>query len=137
MSISKSQEDLGKLAQQLDEADKLRRFREEFEIPKGKVYLCGNSLGPLPKRCRALLNQELDKWSSQGVEGHFLQPNPWVTVNEVCVQSMARLVGAKPSEVAIMNSLTVNIHLLLTSFYTPKGKKSRILIENKAFPSDV
>ena len=126
-----------KQAQEADQNDSLRQLRTEFELPVGKVYFCGNSLGPLPKRVRILFDRELNKWKDQAVEGHFLEPNPWVFVNEICINSMARLVGAKPIEVAVMNSLTVNIHLLLVSFYQPLKEKKKILIEKNAFPSDI
>lgn len=129
--------DLLREAEVLDAKDELKHFRDDFALPSGKIYLCGNSLGPMPKQLFTRLPQELNKWAEQGVEGHFTEPNPWVSVNETCVQSMARLVGAEPSEIAIMNSLTVNLHLLLTSFYTPSEHKRRILMERNAFPSDL
>ena len=130
-------DELRKQARTYDEQDPLKHLRDEFELPPVSAYFCGNSLGPLPKRCRVLLNGQLDKWSRQGVEGHFLNPNPWVSIDEICVSSMARLVGARAEEVAIMNSLTVNIHLLLTSFYNPDGKRNKVVIEKNAFPSDI
>jgi kynureninase len=123
---------------QLDLQDPLKQFQCQFEIPPEKVYLCGNSLGPLPKKCRQMMNDELNKWSLQGVEGHFLEPNPWVKIDEINLLSLAKLVGSSSSkEIAVMNSLTVNIHLLLVSFYRPQGRKCKILYEKNAFPSDI
>jgi kynureninase len=103
------------------------------------VYLCGNSLGLQPKRTRPLLNEELSIWATRGVTGHFNHPQsyPWVSASEAVSVSMAKIVGALPSEVAVMGSLTENIHLLLASFYKPVvGGRSKIIIEGKAFPSD-
>jgi len=126
--------------------------REAFEIPIcgnfGKccaqhtkygdeaVYLCGHSLGLQPKRTRQLVNEELDKWAKVGVEGHFTGERPWAPIDEFCKDKSAQLVGAKPSEVAIMNGLTVNLHLLFVAFYAPKGKRCKIMYESDAFPSD-
>ncbi|KAH9249552.1 kynureninase [Batrachochytrium salamandrivorans] len=124
-------------AKVLDQADGLAKFQQAFALPKGKVYLCGHSLGPMPIKLFDRLPLELRKWAEQGVEGHFTEPNPWVSVNETCVDSMARLVGARAGEVAVMNSLTVNLHLLLTSFYTPRPGRGKILMERNAFPSDL
>jgi len=122
----------------LDDLDELRVFREEFLVPeRAGVYLCGNSLGLQPRGARAEVLKELDAWARFGVEGHFAGSRPWVTIDEVCVEDMASVVGALPSEVATMNSLTVNLHLMMISFYRPTAERNKILIESKAFPSDL
>ncbi|KAJ3098857.1 hypothetical protein HDU96_010922 [Phlyctochytrium bullatum] len=102
------------------------------------VYMIGNSLGLQPRRTRELLNQELDVWAERGVNGHFDHPHgrPWVTVDDNVIEESAKIVGAKPEEVAIMNSLTANLHFLMVSFYRPTQQKFKILMEAKAFPSD-
>jgi kynureninase len=102
------------------------------------IYLCGNSLGLQPKRTRTLLNEELSIWGTRGVNGHFNHPNslPWISAAEVVSTSLARVVGALPSEVAVMGSLTEDIHILFASFYKPSGSRTKIIIEGKAFPSD-
>mmetsp|Transcript_6833 Transcript_6833/g.7840 ORF Transcript_6833/g.7840 Transcript_6833/m.7840 type:complete len:469 (+) Transcript_6833:106-1512(+) len=139
------------LAEILDENDELSKFRQDFLFPKVNtapkfavkshgeetIYLCGNSLGLQPKRTREYVQEELDKWAECGVEGHFTKIRPWVTIDELCVNTMAKIVGAKPIEVAIMNSLTVNLHLMMTTFYRPNAQRFKIIIEGKAFPSDV
>ena len=101
--------------------------------------MCGNSLGCMPARAREYVVAELDKWAQWGVEGHFEEPFPWVTIDESVKDASARLVGAKPEEVCIMNSLTVNLHLMMVSFYRPDAAtgKVKILVEEKAFPSDM
>ncbi|MBN8825534.1 MULTISPECIES: kynureninase [unclassified Spirosoma] len=131
-------------AQQLDQNDPLRHFRERFHIPQrnGKplTYLCGNSLGLQPKSARAALEQELATWQHLGVEGWFDKPEsgeqPWLGYHTTCKEALSELVGAEPSEVCPMNALTVNLHLLLTSFYRPTGKKVKILTIKGDFPSD-
>lgn len=127
-------------AQQQDHEDPLRYFRERFHIPqhngKDTIYLCGNSLGLQPKAARAAVEEEMTKWAELGVEGHFTGDNPWFTYHAALAGPTARLVGAKPEEVVIMNQLTVNLHLLLVSFYRPKGQRYKILTEAGAFPSD-
>ncbi|KAI8891988.1 pyridoxal phosphate-dependent transferase [Globomyces pollinis-pini] len=102
------------------------------------VYLCGNSLGLQPKQTKSLVLQELEVWSEMGVEGHFHHKygRPWVTADDYSIDSMARIVGANPSETAIMNHLTVNLHLMMVPFYSPKPGRYKILMEGKAFPSD-
>ncbi|MHC5025003.1 MAG: kynureninase, partial [Planctomycetota bacterium] len=100
------------------------------------IYLCGNSLGLQPTAARALVEQELDDWARLGVEAHFHGATPWYSYHEVFRETGARLVGARPGEVVMMNSLTVNLHLLLASFYRPDGERRRILMEAPAFPSD-
>lgn len=135
-----------------DSADTLGRFRAMFEMPKASdvtndrsqehgreqtcVYLCGNSLGLMPRATRAAVVQELDDWARLGVEGHFHAKHPWLAYHEELREMLARLVGAKTSEVVAMNSLTVNLHLMMASFYRPRGERTRIVIEDSAFPSD-
>lgn len=128
-------------ALQMDTNDPLRTFREQFFIPKQKngrecIYLCGNSLGLQPKKVRQFIEQELKDWQEMGVEGHFHAKNPWMPYHEYLSERTARLVGAKPGEVVVMNSLTVNLHLMMVSFYRPTPERHKILIEYDAFPSD-
>ncbi len=130
-----------RFARAQDAADPLARCRDEFELPTGPdrqplVYLVGNSLGLMPKGTRALVNQELDDWGRHGVEGHLKARTPWYSYHEVFRDAGARLVGAKPGEVVMMNSLTVNLHLMLVSFYRPAGGRTKVLMEEHAFPSD-
>ena len=128
-------------AQILDSKDPLRRFRNRFHIPQQKngdpcVYLCGNSLGLQPKSTRAYVEQELKDWERLGVEGHFHAKNPWLSYHEYLTETTAKIVGAKDTEVVNMNSLTVNLHLMMVTFYRPTAKRHKILIEQNAFPSD-
>lgn len=128
-------------ARRLDSIDDLAPLRERFAIPKTSagtesIYLCGNSLGVMPKRTRELLAQELEDWANLGVEGHMHAKTPWYSYHEIFRESGARLVGAVPGEVVMMNSLTVNLHLLLVTFFRPRGTRTKILIEDSAFPSD-
>ena len=128
-------------AQKLDQTDPLKKFRDEFHIPKtesGKqqLYFAGHSLGLMPKRAGDFVNQELSSWAKYGVEGHFLGSHPWVHYHEFITESFAKLVGAKNSEVVAMNTLTVNLHLMMVSFYKPTKSRFKILIENNSFPSD-
>ncbi|MEL7249958.1 MAG: kynureninase [Bacteroidota bacterium] len=128
-------------AQQEDQADPLKHFRERFHLPlrpSGEPYLyfCGNSLGLQPKTTSEHVQQELEDWAKFGVEGHFHARNPWLPYHEFLTEHMAAVVGAKPSEVVVMNTLTVNLHLMMVSFYRPQGKRTKILIEADAFPSD-
>ena len=121
--------------------DSLRAFRERFHIPKMAngsdcVYLCGHSLGLQPKSAREYVEQELEDWAQLGVEGHFQARNPWMPYHEILSAPISRLVGALPIEVVGMNSLTVNLHLMMVSFYRPTSKKNKILIESNAFSSD-
>ena len=115
-------------------------YRDQFHIPKinGKdsIYLCGNSLGLQPKKVKEYVNEELEDWATLGVEGHIHARHPWLPYHEFLTQSMSRLVGAKESEVVVMNSLTVNLHLLMASFYKPTKDRYKIIIESDAFPSD-
>jgi kynureninase len=127
-------------ARKLDEQDELASFRSRFIIPQqnGKevCYLTGNSLGLQPKDARNALQQELDDWGAHGVEGHFEAKHPWFAYHEMFKVPTAKLVGAMPSEVTVMNGLTTNLHLLMVSFYRPNAKRYKILCEEKAFPSD-
>ena len=124
-----------------DREDPLARFRERFHIPQladggDAVYFTGNSLGLQPKSAREYINAELDDWARLGVEGHLHARHPWLPYHEFVTASLARVVGAKPIEVVAMNSLTVNLHLLMVSFYRPKDERCKIVIEKGAFPSD-
>ncbi|HEY7574025.1 MAG TPA: kynureninase [Thermoanaerobaculia bacterium] len=131
----------------LDRSDPLARFRDEFHIPRGddgeeEIYFVGNSLGLLPKRTSRYVEEELEKWGRLAVRAHFSGENPWMPYHELLAEPMARLVGAatpasaSTSEVVTMNSLTVNLHLMMTSFYRPTRGRHRILLEEHAFPSD-
>ncbi|MBS2023523.1 MAG: kynureninase, partial [Deltaproteobacteria bacterium] len=124
-----------------DAAEPLSRFREQFELPRGAdgrplLYFAGHSLGPQPRRAREYVNEELDAWATLGVEGHFEGKHPWMPYHELLTASTARLVGAEPREVVVMNTLTVNLHLMMATFYRPARERTRILIEAGAFPSD-
>ncbi|HET8941153.1 MAG TPA: kynureninase [Rudaea sp.] len=123
-----------------DVADPLVCFREQFLIPPhgdgDQVYFCGNSLGLQPRATRAALIDELDDWSTLGVEAHFRGKHPWMPYHEFVRAPLAALVGAQPDEVVAMNSLSVNLHLLMVSFYRPTSERPAILIEKGAFPSD-
>ena len=127
-------------AQSLDAADPLRKFRTEFLIPaiddKEQIYFLGNSLGLQPKRTPLYIMQVLDEWKQYGVEAFFMGEQPWLHYHDQLVQPLAKIVGALPNEVVVMNQLTVNLHLLLISFYQPLGKRNKIICEAKAFPSD-
>ena len=127
-------------ARRQDEADELRALRDEFHIPRHgegeQLYFCGNSLGLQPRGVRAALMQELDDWAALGVEAHFRGRTPWMPYHESVREGLAELVGALPSEVVAMNSLTANLHLLMVSFYRPTSERPAILIEAGAFPSD-
>lgn len=136
-----SYDDSERFAQLLDKRDPLATFREEFLFPPGPngspvIYMSGNSLGLQPKKVRDHIEQELRDWANLGVEGHFHAKYPWVPYHENLTESTARLVGALPHEVVVMNSLTVNLHLMMVSFYRPTPTRYRILIEGAAFPSD-
>ncbi len=127
-------------AKQLDAQDELSHYRDEFIFPKvnGKqvIYFTGNSLGLQPKRTKAYVDEVMNDWANLAVEGHFYADKPWWDYHERFCQPLSELVGAKPSEVGVMNTLTVNLHLLLVSFYKPTPKKYKIICEEKAFPSD-
>jgi kynureninase len=125
----------------LDAQDPLANLRALFHIPRRTdgsqvVYLCGHSLGLAPKRAIQIINEELDAWARHGVDGHFTGERPWVSYHERATDGLAQLTGAHPIEVVAMNSLTVNLHLLLTSFYRPQGARRKILLESYAFSSD-
>ncbi|MBI2811683.1 MAG: kynureninase [Candidatus Melainabacteria bacterium] len=125
----------------LDAEDPLRQYRKDFLIPaagdrKECIYLAGNSLGLQPRKARTYIEQELDDWANLGVEGHFEAKHPWLPYHENLTEMSARLVGAKPSEVVVMNTLTVNLHLMMVSFYRPTKERFKIVTEFGAFPSD-
>ena len=149
-------------AKQQDEQDHLRHLREYFVIPtkadlarktlapsapreagedEPSIYLCGNSLGLQPTLTRKYMQQYLDTWASKGVYGHFKDIEdgnlvPWLHVDDDIKDDMAKVVGALPSEVAVMQTLTANLHLMMSSFYRPTKEKFKIILEGKAFPSD-
>jgi len=128
-------------AKDQDLHDPLAHYRKKFHIPKNSegdewLYFTGNSLGLQPKETKNHIKQELDDWANLGVEGHFEAKNPWMPYHEFLTETMAQIVGAKPIEVVIMNTLTTNLHLLMVSFYQPTKLKHKILIESDAFPSD-
>ena len=122
-------------AAELDAGDPLARIRDEFELPDG-LYLVGNSLGALPTATRSAVQTELDRWSTLGVEAHFTGDLAWKDYHGLVADQLARLVGARQSEVVAMNALTVNLHLLMVSFYEPTATRHKVLIESHAFPSD-
>ncbi|XP_061089388.1 kynureninase isoform X2 [Conger conger] len=136
----------------LDKQDPLQHLRKQFLVPrvgdlspsdlslvdgtKDCIYFVGNSLGLQPKSARKYIDEELDKWAKTGIHGHMEGGRPWAYAENTLEDLMANVVGAKPGEVALMNGLTVNLHLLLLSFYRPTAERHKILIEDKAFPSD-
>jgi kynureninase len=125
----------------MDRRDPLAHFRERFHVPKTKdgtdcIYLCGHSLGLQPKTAASFIDQELHDWADLGVEGHFHATNPWMPYHRRFTQQTAALAGAEPIEVVVMNSLTVNLHLMMASFYRPTAQRHKILVERGAFPSD-
>lgn len=128
-------------ARRLDEADPLRALRERFALPRGgpgerPVYLCGHSLGLMPLAARGIVMEELEDWAQLAVRGHEHARRPWIPYHENLRDGLAALAGARPGEAVAMNSLTVNLHLLLAAFYQPAGERRRILIEAGAFSSD-
>ena len=128
-------------ARELDAKDPLSGFRDRFWIPKhsdgsDQLYFCGNSLGLQPRALAAEMEQELEAWKNYGVEGHFKGRYPWMPYHQFLREPLAKLTGSLPSEVVAMNSLTVNLHLMMVSFYRPQGERRRIVIEQQAFPSD-
>ena len=128
-------------AKEQDLHDPLASFRNQFHIPKDSngnnwLYFTGNSLGLQPKTTQKYIQQELNDWANLGVEGHFEAKNPWLNYHELLRDQMAKIVGAKPLEVVVMNTLTTNLHLLMVSFYKPTKIKYKIVIESDAFPSD-
>ncbi len=127
-------------AQELDRQDELAKYRDEFIFPKvnGKdvIYFTGNSLGLQSKTSRKYVDEVMQDWANLAVEGHFYADKPWWDYHERFCQPLSEIVGAKPIEVGVMNTLTVNLHLLMVSFYRPSAKKFKIICEEKAFPSD-
>ncbi len=127
-------------AQNLDDKDPLKSFRALFHIPKmnGKdsIYLCGNSLGLMPKAARTYIEEELSAWENLGVEGHFEGKNPWMYYHKLSKPILAEIVGGKEEEVVAMNNLTSNLHLMMVSFYRPTKERFKIIVEKGAFPSD-
>src|SRR4030095_4952973 len=122
------------LALALDRGDPLGRFRDEFHIPRGEngaeeIYFTGNSLGLLPKRTASYVQEELEKWKRLAVKAHFEGENPWMPYHELLAEPTARLLGASPNEVVTMNSLTVNLHLMMATFYRPTLERYRILLQ--------
>jgi kynureninase len=128
-------------ARRLDAEDVLSGLRDRFELPtrdnaEPLIYFCGHSLGPLPRAARAAVEAEMDAWSRLGIDGHFRERDPWFTYAESLAEPTARVVGAEPDEVVTMNGLTVNLHLLFTTFYRPTPDRYAVLMEAGAFPSD-
>jgi kynureninase len=127
-------------AQQLDENDELKDFRNHFYFPQHEgrdcIYLTGNSLGLQPRSVQAHVQQELNDWANMGVEAHFTAKHPWLGYHEQFPALLSKVVGCQPEEVVVMNQLTVNLHLLLVTFYRPTATKYKIICEEKAFPSD-
>lgn len=133
-------ENTANFAQQMDSNDSLKSFRDQYYIPQHNgqdaIYLTGNSLGLQPKNVQARIQQELDDWARLGVDGHFDGKSPWFHYHKFFNESASKLVGAKPEEVVIMNNLTVNLHLMMVSFYQPTSTRYKIIMEGGAFPSD-
>ena len=127
-------------AQELDKKDVLAKYRKEFAYPKVNgeevIYFTGNSLGLQPKRAKSFVDDIMTDWAELGVEGHFYADKPWWDYHERLIPPLAKVVGAKPEEVTVMNTLSVNLHFLMVSFYTPTKNRYKILCEEKAFPSD-
>src|SRR5436309_5618026 len=128
-------------AKQLDSEDPLRAFQDKFHLPLGKdgkplIYFAGNSLGLMPKAARQVVDQELDDWAKLGVDAHLEGKTPWYSYHETLREPTARLISAKPVEVICMNSLTVNLHLMMATFYRPTKSRFKVLMEEPAFPSD-
>src|SRR5437660_10025574 len=128
-------------ALQLDREDPLRAFRDKFHLPLGKngkplIYFAGNSLGLMPKSARQIVEEELDNWARLGVDAHHATGTPWYSYHEALREPTARLVGANSLEVICMNSLTVNLHLMMATFYRPTKSRFQVLMEEPAFPSD-
>ncbi|MGG7034114.1 MAG: kynureninase [Flavobacterium sp.] len=127
-------------AQQLDAQDQMRKYRDEFIFPKVNdkqvIYFVGNSLGLQPKRTQSYVDEVMNDWANLAVEGHFYAEKPWWDYHERFANPLSKIVGAKPSEITVMNTLTVNLHLMMVSFYRPTAKRYKILCEAKAFPSD-
>jgi kynureninase len=128
-------------AREMDDADTLSKYRNAFHFPqlhkKDAIYFCGNSLGLQPKAAKEYLEQELNDWAEYGVEGHFQAKRPWFSYHTFFTDSLTKLVGANAKEVVAMNTLTVNLHLLMLSFYRPTKQRYKIIMEAGAFPSDM
>jgi kynureninase len=125
----------------MDAEDALRKFRDRFHFPEAKdglepIYFTGNSLGLMPRTAREYVDQELDDWARLAVEGHIHAKHPWLPYHEFLTEQMARVIGAKPIETVVMNSLTVNLHLMMVSFFKPTQDRYKVVIEKGAFPSD-
>ena len=127
-------------AKGLDEKDPLKKYRDHFIIPetagKKQIYFLGNSLGLQPKATSLALKKILDQWAAYGVESFFTGEDPWMHYHDKLVQPLSTIMGAYPQEISVMNQLTVNLHLMMVSFYRPSGKRKKIICEAKAFPSD-
>ncbi len=127
-------------AQKLDQQDPLSSYRDQFLFPKVNekevIYFTGNSLGLQPKNTKKYVDEVMKDWAELAVEGHFYADKPWWDYHERLAKPLSRIVGANPSEITVMNTLTVNLHLLMVSFYRPQGKRYKIICEEKAFPSD-
>ncbi|MHA7059950.1 kynureninase [Aquimarina sp. M1] len=127
-------------AKKLDEQDPLKSYRDHFIFPKVNekqvIYFTGNSLGLQPKNTKKYVDDVMKDWAELAVEGHFYADKPWWDYHERMANPLSKIVGAKPSEITVMNTLTVNLHLLMISFYRPQGKRYKIICEDKAFPSD-
>ena len=127
-------------AKKLDAADRLAPFRDQFWLPGSdkdpEIYFVGNSLGLMPKITADFVRHEMEQWRTLGVRGHFEGEFPWMPYHEFLADEMAKLVGARPHEVVVMNGLTVNLHLMMASFFKPEKQRTKILIERHAFPSD-
>jgi kynureninase len=133
-------QDTLQFALHLDEQDALKSYRDEFLIPKHNgldaIYLCGNSLGLQPRSAKKYIQAQLDAWEANAVEGWFIGDEPWLSYHKQLLSPLSNILGAKQTEITIMNSLTVNLHLLMVSFYKPTAKRYKILMEAGAFPSD-
>jgi len=130
-----------KSVREIDASDKMADLRDRFHFPEPKngfepIYFTGNSLGLMPKKVREYVDEELEDWARLAVEGHLHARHPWLPYHEFLTEPMARIVGAKPIETVMMNSLTVNLHLLMVSFFKPQGERRKLVIEKGAFPSD-
>lgn len=141
MNTTTNSQQLADRAEALDADDPLRDFRDEFHLPvdesgNPEIYFVGNSLGLQPKLTQDFVQAELDAWKTLGVRGHFEGDYPWMPYHEFLTEPMAEIVGALTNEVVLMNGLTVNLHLLMATFYRPEGRRKKILIEEHAFPSD-
>lgn len=127
-------------AQQLDAQDELKQYRSQFVFPqhngKDVIYFTGNSLGLQPKTAKTYVDEVMNDWANLAVEGHFFADKPWWDYHERFAQPLSKIVGAKPTEITVMNTLTVNLHLLMVSFYRPTKTRYKIICEEKAFPSD-